>query len=278
MIVVIVRTPRLHNFANVFVTSLALTDAIVGLATLIGGTAFVVVEPSDWMFEKIQAAFTVCYMGTTFGSFLHVAVIAIERYAYIVHPFWYYRWINKQLVTIILASTWILVAVYTLIISIILQNSFVCLFDAFTHLDIFYVDSCISLLLLSLTLMAYFRIAVLSLKHRRSVTAVNVAVLSASNVTQRAGIRTNLQENSWRDVRKTLSFYLVMTGSLAAFTFPLTVFALLARFSSKMDTNVLTLFMFLPILQSGFNFFIFIFMSSDFKQVVHNLFLGCFVN
>ncbi|BFZ18853.1 hypothetical protein BsWGS_21892 [Bradybaena similaris] len=274
MAVVIIRTPRLHSMANIFVTSLAVADAIVGFINVLTGVFFIIVTPGDWIFIKVITAFYVCYMGSTMGAYLHITIIAIDRYLYIVHPFVYFKYVNQRLAVTVLLALWILMSVYMLTVAIILTEKPVCFVNDFMHLNIAYIDRCISMFILSVTFLAYFRIAALSLKHRQSIASVNVAVLSSSaNASQQENVRTGLSGDSWRHKWTTMRFYLVMTGSIAVMIFPMTICTFISGFDVKIDDNVLNVFYLLPTLQSGFNVFINIFLNSDFKQAVYNLFL-----
>lgn len=272
--VVIIRTPKLHSIANTFVASLAVADAIIGLVNFLWGVVFLVVTPPDWVFINLDTAFSASSMGTILGAYLHITVIAIDRYLYIVHPFVYFRYAKQQSAIIVLLALWILISLYVLAVAMILNNMSVCSVSDFLETNIVHVDGCISLILFLVTFLAYLRIAALALKHGRSVASVDIVVQSSSTKARQQGnTKGGLSKDSWRHKRKTIRFYLMMTGSIVIMAFPITICNFIAVFHVKIDKNLLYIFFLLPKLQSVFNVFISIFINTDFRRAMHNLFL-----
>ncbi|CAG5136287.1 unnamed protein product [Candidula unifasciata] len=272
MIVVIIRTPGLHNIANILVTSLSVTDAIVGFIAAMAGILFAVLKPSDWIFRYIYISVAATILGTTLCSHLHIAAIAIDRYIYIAHPFFYFRHVNEKVVFRCLLGVWFLVSLYTLASALSIKTRMFCLMREVMDLYISYVGSWITLFLLCLTSAAYFRIAAISLRHRRSIASVNIAALPSTNPSQPGNDRVSISEETWTHMLKTVRFFVVMTGSFAAMMVPVTICNFLFGHVQLSKTLLNTVTM-LPILQSGFNFFINIFMNSDFRQAVVQVFL-----
>ncbi|GFR75521.1 5-hydroxytryptamine receptor 1D [Elysia marginata] len=108
------RTPSLYTLSNTIMASLAVSDLLVGLV-LIPFSLYSVHSFRSGVFDNYMR---LCHLlvGGCFGwaaiSSLHMSLIAVERYIYIVWPFFYLRMVTRLSVASGITATWIIGMVY----------------------------------------------------------------------------------------------------------------------------------------------------------------------
>ncbi|KAH9523320.1 hypothetical protein Btru_066379 [Bulinus truncatus] len=107
-IIGVCRTPRLRTLANMYVVSLAAVDFLLGLA-LVPMSLFMLPSTRVTLYYHyihlcvFINGFNVGMMG---NSLIHMTVISIDRYLYIVKPYFYQRVITVHSVVGLIASSW----------------------------------------------------------------------------------------------------------------------------------------------------------------------------
>lgn len=267
MIIVILRDARLRTIANIIITSLAVTDAVVGLTTSMYVVAISHAKLASWICKYLYNGLGNSSFGMVLSSHLHVTAIAIERYVYIVHPFIYFTYVNERFIIKVVLAFWIFVIIFILIGIISGRKAERCLLkDVFEEIAV-YVGCFIQLVLLIITSFAYFQIANISLKHRRSIAAQTSGAASHHN-----NIGSAFTTGNWVQVSRSIRFYLVMTGSLVFLSTPSTICVFVNGKYRYIGANVFRYIVFLPVVQSSTNFLINIFMNSDFRKSIKDLF------
>ncbi|GFO47152.1 5-hydroxytryptamine receptor 1a [Plakobranchus ocellatus] len=114
LIYVICRTRSLHSITNILVASMGLTDVLVGVQCCIGG---LVSRPNglrSWLdlthsdlhtFDSVMISLSI---GLVSISILHVTVLAVDRYLYILWPFDYTRRVTRSRVLLTAGGIWML--------------------------------------------------------------------------------------------------------------------------------------------------------------------------
>ena len=111
------RTPSLRTLSNAYMASLAVSDLLVGLVLITLSLAFI---PS-FRARAFDRHMRLCHLmmggclGITIVSTLHMTLIAIDRYIYIVWPYLYLRLVTRRVVTCSISTVWALGVVFTAI-------------------------------------------------------------------------------------------------------------------------------------------------------------------
>ncbi|GFO22335.1 serotonin receptor [Plakobranchus ocellatus] len=176
LIYVICRTRSLHSITNILVASMGLTDVLVGVQCCMMGLinlpnglrSWLDLTPSDLrIFDSVMISLNI---GLVSISILHVTVLAVDRYLYILWPFDYTRRVTRLRVLLTASGIWILGLSFVLSLTIQFQNEeygTICIIAqtpvAYTH--------CPFLILYFLCLMMVFAstfgITKIALNHRR---------------------------------------------------------------------------------------------------------------
>lgn len=273
MIVIIRQTPRLDTIGNIFVISLAATDALVGLTTSLAGIFLLCMRSSERISKDIFYCLKGVYAGMLLCEYVQVTLIAIDRYTYIAYPFFHSARINKGFVLKAILCSWIVPVVFMLIMFFVREKPYNCIEQNVGTLGPALAISCISVFLLLITCVAYLKIAVLSFKHRRSIAALNVARNDCSR--QSGNTEMGFDRESLANVRKSIRFFLVMTGFLAGMTILPAVCILAGILKQVAIATFWNVVLFVPPLHSATNFFINIFMNPDFRSAVRRKLVPC---
>ncbi|GFO22331.1 5-hydroxytryptamine receptor 1a [Plakobranchus ocellatus] len=128
LIYVIGRTRSLHSITNILVASMGLTDVLVGAQGCIMGLislpnglrSWLNLTPSDvHVFDSFMISLST---GLVSVSILHVSLLAVDRYLYILWPFHYTRRVTRSRVLFTAGGIWMLGLGYVLLLTIQLQN------------------------------------------------------------------------------------------------------------------------------------------------------------
>ncbi|KAK3798064.1 hypothetical protein RRG08_034624 [Elysia crispata] len=113
-LVTLYRTPGLHTSSNAFMASLAVSDLIVGVALVPFSIAFTPLNRSggfDFHKRLCHLLMGGC-LGMAVVSTLHMTLIAIDRYIYIVWPYLYLRLVTRRTVVCSISVVWLIGIVF----------------------------------------------------------------------------------------------------------------------------------------------------------------------
>lgn len=101
-------TQCLRTLSNIYVMSLAMTDLVVGLGLIPLSLFYVPSIRIQYYDQNIKLCVLVLgiNLGMAVVSTIHMALIATDRYFYIIRPYFYQKVISRKIIYIILSSTW----------------------------------------------------------------------------------------------------------------------------------------------------------------------------
>ncbi|GFO49565.1 beta-1 adrenergic receptor [Plakobranchus ocellatus] len=179
-IVAIWRTPALRTLANIYVCSLACADFVVG-AMCVLLALFQLPPLKDKWFDRSDGLCSFFYgmnVGMTATSTSNMTLIALDRYLYIVRPFFYERVINTLVISIFISVSWTLGLIIALMPQFVARpSSEKPLCEISSRLPIWYLFYlCTSLYVLTcfVNIILYSCILRASARQRKAI-AVNVA-------------------------------------------------------------------------------------------------------
>ncbi|GFO22328.1 5-hydroxytryptamine receptor 2b [Plakobranchus ocellatus] len=128
LIYVICRTRSLHSITNILVASMGLTDVLVGVQCCMMGLirlpnglrSWLDLTPSDMhVFDSIMVSLST---GLVSVSILHVSLLAVDRYLYILWPFHYTQRVTRSRVLLTAGGIWMLGLGYVLLLTVQFQS------------------------------------------------------------------------------------------------------------------------------------------------------------
>ncbi|KAK3797878.1 hypothetical protein RRG08_052477 [Elysia crispata] len=109
LLVTLARTRKLWNSTNAYIASLAAADLLVGIMMVVRN--FWIIPETAWVFHNYQYVCMpiVCLLYVScLESITCLALVSLDRYTYIVYPFWYERHVNKRFTTTSIALSWVM--------------------------------------------------------------------------------------------------------------------------------------------------------------------------
>ncbi|XP_005112867.1 trace amine-associated receptor 9-like [Aplysia californica] len=269
----VLKTPSIRTQGNALVASLAFTDVIMGVVYVIYSCLILTSTPSgDWHFFSDR--FLVVFGSSlTDVSAVHMALIALDRYIFFVHPFVYMKRINKKLTTFVISGAWMFGVSLTGVNYIVyIAKEDIYATCNFSHTPLSYLYNVTFLIYLAVNVVAfvcYFRIARLIQQHRRIIAANREMVrsrilLTTSDPSAHSQDTSNISENHMKRLRiliTTFSVFFVckMTS--------LSVFGVEQYLTILPDVLVFIVLFFIPI-SSTVNFLLFTLMDKHFRRAL----------
>ncbi|CAG5125324.1 unnamed protein product [Candidula unifasciata] len=260
-IIIIHRTPKLHTHANIVLASIACGDIYLALVYIGDGIIYLPGVRNTMRPNPFLEAST---CGAGYSSLLlsvsQLGFIAVDRYIHIVNPLYYIAHITKRRVYTIIACFWIVGLVYGIIPVIMYRstsNDNICLIarPPFEYIVVPVVLYHVEIVLM---FVCYFRIARLAFQRKKASHArqlgLNGDTLNRENF-------NHSRVAAWKSV----TFFATMCGIFVVCTYP----AVLAILISSVDSFPLSVFMplmFLFLIHSVLNFFVYFNMNKDFCQ------------
>ena len=189
----------------VFLASLAVADCVVGLAGIVLSVIYLLVYPEDSHMYPASNAFsviTIVYQTLMYISIVHMAVLAFDRYLYIVHPYVYERIVTRRLIIVTIAGTWLLGIFTTLLPSIYYVFH---PWGAFCEVIDIYPVFTISmgsayLVTLTITCLAYFKIFQEARRKARCLAVLPTSQSRISNTKRKISSRVSPENRNFQDV------------------------------------------------------------------------------
>ncbi|GFN90952.1 D(2) dopamine receptor [Plakobranchus ocellatus] len=101
-------TRKLWTSTNAYIASLAGADLLVGLVLVVRN--FWIIGETSWVFhenENMCMPFVSLLYVSALESITCLALVSLDRYAYIVWPFWYERHVTNRLTAVSIAVSWL---------------------------------------------------------------------------------------------------------------------------------------------------------------------------
>ncbi|KAK7501379.1 hypothetical protein BaRGS_00007504 [Batillaria attramentaria] len=263
-ILAVFRFEKLRTRANMYIVSLAATDALVGLLQFVVGSFFI---PSvqSW-FDSTEF---VCVGMLSWGycavvcSGFNMCLIALDRYIYIAKPYLYERYLTERNIAGAIVTVWVLAFVYGTIP--LYYNTFSTskhcasreviplMYRSFLSAGLF-LFCCLC------TGALYIKITLITLHHKKNIA--------------RAGAENARNSRVDRGSLKALKLFLTVFGCLFICWSPYFVAELVDAYTDV--ANVwLRSFMFLGFLNSGMNIFIYPYFNKEFRKAMKVLLCFC---
>lgn len=109
-ILAIWRTPALRTLANTYVCSLACVDFIVGLVCVLLALFMIPPLRLEIFFKHIEmcSLFHGAIIGMSALSAIHMSLIAVDRYLYIIQPYFYQRFMTFRVISTFIGLAWVI--------------------------------------------------------------------------------------------------------------------------------------------------------------------------
>ncbi|GFO46654.1 beta-1 adrenergic receptor [Plakobranchus ocellatus] len=211
LIIIICRSKSLHTITNILVASMAVTDFAVGTQCVQIGLLSQSSGMRSWLGlkgDKMHLFLSFLFSGNVscvLVSFLHMCLLAVDRYLYVLLPFRYERLVTRRRVLSTACTVWTLGLIYVAAVTSLLQKKEyrkTCLL--YEMLLVFYYWPLViaNILCLLVVLTCTLGIAQLALKHRRKKMIRNVDIASTpdntkhSKTKERRGSFFNVNHNN----------------------------------------------------------------------------------
>ncbi|KAK3732501.1 hypothetical protein RRG08_030701 [Elysia crispata] len=263
-VVAIWRTPALRTLANTYVCSLACVDFVVGLVCVLLALFLLPPVRLELFFKHIE----VCslFQGTIVGmsalSAIHMTLIAVDRYLYIIKPYFYQRVINFRVVAIFLAIAWGVGLIISFLPQFIAKPyGEVPLCDITQRQPIWYTFYTCTVLfgvLCVVNVIMYSIILNAAAKQRKAVRA-NVPISHQNGKGQ--GNSSNISKGTMKSIK----FFLTVFGVFLVCGTP-TVVVMGLDYYSRVPSQVYRFLNVVAVANSGMNFIIYAAMNKQFRQ------------
>ncbi|CAG5136207.1 unnamed protein product [Candidula unifasciata] len=252
---------------NIYILSLAVNDILLVAAYLCNQLS--VVSPGFFNLMKSQILTSLHFgltSGTAFASVEHMAVIAVDRYIQIAHPFYYMKAMTKTRTYIIALSLWIPCLICIIITPTVYygdQYRTQCSLSVQATVY-WYVGVTAYFIIVVMVFLCYFKIAHVAFKHKQSAISRKLR----GSVSQ-ADIET--KENVTAAVRS-VKFFALMFGVFFICTSPPYFGGIISLRFVIPEFISLWVFSLVP-LSSIVNFVIYAFMNKEFTASMKNIIL-----
>ena len=164
----------LSSSSYVFLASLAVADGLVGLASLVLSIIYLRAYPEDGNTYSPSDIFSIAVIAAQtlmLISVVHMAVLAVDRYLYILHPFVYIRHVTERVIVTTVAGTWLLgILTMSLPGLYYISHQWTPFCEATNTHHVFTISmGSVYLLAFAITCFAYFKIFQQARKQKRSI-------------------------------------------------------------------------------------------------------------
>lgn len=267
-IVTIRSNRKLHTNANMVIVSVAAADILLNLG-YIGN--LLLHFPS--LNKRLLNAFIVdtVFLGVTYASVMlsvtQMGVIAVDRYIYIAHPFYYRKHFTNIYFYVIIVCFWLVAIPYAMLPMFVYTGSVYhqqCILrhppkEYFYPLAVFYQITCVVIVYF------YLKIAILAFRRKRASRPRHVTGNDVVNV--------NALPNNRSSAFKSVKFFAIVCGVYICFTSP-GCLAILFSNTYYIPRFLYAFCMYFYFIHSIVNFFVFLNMNKDFLRGVEKTFVN----
>ncbi|XP_059153310.1 beta-1 adrenergic receptor-like [Physella acuta] len=268
-IVVIRATPSLRTLTNAYVVSLAAADLIVGISLTPTGLFFLPPTRYSLFFRFVNLCLLInaINIGMAGTSFVHLAMVSIDRYLYISKPFIYEKYMTVNVALGFIILCWITGAVYVFLPQIF-HNPYgavpVCSPTIlFPEWYMFYGAWVAFFLCAAVIFTMCYLIIRTAVKQRNAIRATDTTGNSNTTV----GIS--------RSTMKTLKYFFTVFGVFFVCITP-TVLCMGLDYYIRVPAFVFNAFAMLALTNSGMNFIILTVQNKGFRRSMFKM-LSCYV-
>lgn len=220
--VVIRRTPALQNISHIYIFSNAACNIILSVIFTIISCMHVskVIHDVNMAISLDSVLFGVSY-AFSFSACLHVTLIAIDRYIYILKPFFYRKHVTSNRVFYLLLCVWTVTLIYINIPIIFYRSEIFHRQCIFMHPPIVYgaFSVCSTVVFYSLICGCYFRIARVAFTRKKTKDSI------------RQSEAPNIAITNGKAALKSITFFLSLFGTYFLCYTPLVIISVLAMLS-----------------------------------------------
>ncbi|XP_046729929.1 trace amine-associated receptor 13c-like [Silurus meridionalis] len=178
IIISVLHFKQLHTPTNMLVLSLAMSDFLVG-AFVMPPVLIWIIE-TCWIFGKIFCTFF-WFIGSflTIISVYNVALISVDRYLSLSHPFFYMNRVSVRISCIVIVSDWCVLGIYIVTLICFTGNftgSVMCPGECFLTVNEVWsvIDLVVSFIFpLSVIIILYSRVFLIAKKHATAIRELN---------------------------------------------------------------------------------------------------------
>lgn len=256
------KAKSLHTNTKILMTSLSVVELIMGAAYICSG------DIGSKIFERETAEILAiqCFIlgewhSSIVGTVIHMAIMAVDRYILITHPFYYIKHVTKRAVFISLFFAWIFGLGYLFLPLLAFRDIQYHKRCIIVHPPFQYF--CIGIFAYTLSsivvLVSYFKIARLAYLKRKAANARKIQRTASND----GAVLKNKSTIAFRSVK----FFALMYGVFLMCTLPPALATGLNTFM-KLPKYVYLLTMFLMPLNSLLSFVIYFYMCNKFSKAV----------
>lgn len=263
-ILAVVRSKRLRSFANVFMTSLALSNLLLAIVIEVKEMGFLIAFYKKLPYRRLQCLYLYIFSISMTCSLYNHFLIASERWLYIVRPFFHQRMVTYK-------ST-ICGAVLSWVISLLggvhlVSGSCTDTFFAFNLKTYYWVFiSVIHFVLSTSMFIIYGHIAMIT-RHQTNIIK-RTALIGLKNSTNELDQKISNLKSTWKQIRMLVIvfgvYFLLMTPSVVA-----NIYMLICNIELKFyNENVGRVTSLIGHAQCGANFFTYCLQDRNFRLVL----------
>lgn len=180
------------------------------------------------------------FYGTIMLSIMHMMLLALDRYIYIAHPFYYIKYATRRRFYIILVGVWIIGLLFIIGPILVYTDDKYHQQCIFYHPPIVYLSFLMSMYLaiLMVVFTCYFKIAYLAYARKK---AANMRRMNTRDDEECAMFSVN-RNSAFRS----LKFLIIMFGMFTLCTFPLCLITSISHFYNVTDDVVRSIFYLQP--------------------------------
>lgn len=267
IITTICRTPALHNNTNLCIISITVTDMFTAISTIVSSSFYFTslnqYVDNKYLLDVFYFAMSFSWM---FSSGIHLLIIAIDRYLYILKPFYYMKYITKARIIKILFSLWMFTFLFLITPFIFFRSSHFQNICILTHPPVEYASVGVGTDFVSFIVVCvlYFRIANVAFRRKK-----------LKNVRRLQGDTPHgviISRNNGKAALKSLKFFVAMFGTYVFSCIPPLTVTLLSMLSVTLPLYIAISSYFFFYAHIIMNIIIYLNMNKDFRLGVKNLF------